>query len=106
MAAQEERSLAMLMWIISIFISIIVPLIFLLTQREKQFVYAHAAQALTFHLVLLVVGTILAIVTCGVGAIVFIAGIIVPIIGAVKANNGEAWDVPLTGGFARKMFGT
>lgn len=95
----------MLMWIISIFISIIVPLIFVLTQREKQFVYAHAAQALAFHLALLVVGTILTIVTCGIGAVVFVAGIIVPIIGAVKANNGESWDVPLTGGLARKMFG-
>lgn len=105
MAAQEERSLAMLMWIISIFISIIVPLIFILTQKEKPFVYAHSVQALTFHLALLILGTILTIVTCGIGAIVFIAGLIVPIVGAIKANSGESWDVPLTGGMARKLFG-
>jgi uncharacterized membrane protein len=102
---QEERSLAMLMWIISIFISVIVPLIFVLTQREKPFVYGHSAQALTFHLALLVVGSVIAVVTCGFGAIVFIFGIIVPIVGAVKANRGESWDVPVSGGLSRKLFG-
>ena len=105
MVSQEERTLALLMWIISIFISVIVPLVFVLTQRDKRFVYGHSAQALTFHLALLVVGTVLTIVTCGIGAVLFILGVIFPIIGAIKANNGEVWNVPITGGLARKLFG-
>lgn len=52
-----------------------------------------------------VVAGVLTFATCGIGAVLFIplvlVGIIFPIIGAVKANEGVFWKYPLTIAFIK-----
>lgn len=94
---QEERTQAMLVWLLSIFTGFIAPLIFVLIAKDKKFVYFHAGQCITFMLF----GVVLTVVTCGIGYVVLLA---VAIIGAIKANGGEWWDVPVSGQLARNWF--
>ncbi len=94
---QEEKTQAMLVWLLAIFIGFISPLIFILIAKDKKFVYFHAAQCMTFWLL----GLVFAIVTCGIGGILVT---VVCIIGLIKANSGEWWEPPVTGNLARNWF--
>ncbi len=89
-------------------------LVWLLKREEHGFIDHHGKEALNFQLTVIlavVVGAVLAIpamlfgvVTLGIGfiivAIVLLGAtavwFIFPIIGAVKASNGEGWRYPLT----------
>jgi uncharacterized membrane protein len=105
MPTQEERTQAMLCWVLSIFIGFISPLIFMLTSgKEKAFVYANAMQCLTMMLLLWVVLIAITIVTCGIGAVLYIVPLIFSILGAVSANNGKIYEPPITGPLAKKWF--
>ncbi|NHC45058.1 DUF4870 domain-containing protein [Motilibacter aurantiacus] len=87
--------------------SFIGPLVVLLVQGNKSpFVRRHAVEALNLHIaltILAVVGVVLAVVTLGLGLILviplFIAmgiyALVVMILGAIKANNGEDYRYPL-----------
>jgi len=47
-----------------------------------------------------VVGFVITVITCGIGAVVFIPllllSIIFPIIGAIRANEGVVWKYPMS----------
>lgn len=65
----------MLCWLLGIIIGIISPVIFMLVDKDKPFVYKNSMQRLTFHIVLLalwVICGILAVVTCGVGIVLYL----------------------------------
>lgn len=95
--SQDDRTMAMVMWILTLFSSIIAPLIFVLVTKEKRFQNFHAGQALVVNLVAI------PLYFCfGIGALVTI---ICAIVGAIKANSGEWWDVPVVGSWARSWFG-
>lgn len=109
MPTQEEKTQALLMWILSLFIGFISPLIFVLISKEKPFVYQNSAYALGFCIVLTIawiIAFVLMFVVIGIFLmpLIGIAGLVVAILGAVKANNGEVYIPPMSGGIAKAIF--
>ena len=103
MNPQEELQWAMLTHVGSLFLGFLAPLIVMLTMGERsRFVKFHAVQSLNLQIVLLiayVITGIIALVTCGFGIILvfvpMIAHYVFEIIGAVKANKGEWYRMPV-----------
>jgi uncharacterized Tic20 family protein len=83
-------------------VGIIVPIVLWQTQKEKMpALDAHGKMVVNWMIsvtIYAVVSIILMIVIIGFLTIlaVGVMGIVFPIIGAVKANNGELWQYPLT----------
>lgn len=84
------------------FSGVIIPIVLWQTQKEKMpALDAHGkmvANWLISSLIYWAISGILALVLIGfLGMLALIVmGIVFPIIGAVKANNGELWQYPLT----------
>ena len=96
LSQSDERLWAMLSQIGAVVIGFIAPLIVLLVQGDKSpFVRAHAVESLNFQITLLIVGIPLTIITCGIGAIIFVVGWVFEIIAGIKANNGEEYRYPV-----------
>jgi uncharacterized protein len=96
LSQSDERLWAMLSQIGAVVIGFIAPLIVLLVQGDKSpFVRAHAVESLNFQISLLIIGIPLTIITCGIGAIIFVVGWVFEIIAGIKANNGEAYRYPV-----------
>lgn len=95
LSQQDERMWAMLAHIGAVVLGFIAPLIVLLVQGEKSpFTRANAVESLNFQISLLIVGIPLTIITCGLGAVIFVVGIVFEIIGGIKANGGEEYRYP------------
>ena len=83
-------------------LGIIVPVILWQTQKEKMpALDAHGKMVVNWMIsctIYAIVSFVLMFVLIGFLTIlaVLILGIVFPIIGAVKANNGELWSYPLT----------
>lgn len=87
----NERGLAMASHLTALIFPIIGPLIiYVFKKDDSRFVAYHAMQATVFQ----VVAWLLAGVTCGVGLIT----LLLPIIWAIKAYNGEWVGYPLIEG--------
>ena len=85
---REERAYAMAAHILALFFPIIgAALIYLLKQETSGFIRYHALQALVFQLIAYALGG----ATCGVGLLL----LILPILWAVKANDGEWVGYPV-----------
>ena len=96
LSQQDERMWAMLSHIGAVVLGFLAPLIVMLVQGDKSpFTRANAVESLNFQITLLIVGIPLTIITCGLGAVIFIVGIVFEIIGGVRANNGEAYRYPV-----------
>lgn len=110
MSPSEERNLGMLAHVVP---AILLPLsagtlgfvaalvIYLVYKDRGPFVRAHAANSLNVQIItaiLLLVSTVLMIVLVGFVAypLVIVAATVIHIFGAIKANNGEWWNPPLT----------
>lgn len=95
LSQQDERMWAMLAHIGAVVLGFIAPLIVLLVQGEKSpFTRVNAVESLNFQISLLIVGIPLTIITCGLGAVIFVVGIVFEIIGGIKANGGEEYRYP------------
>jgi uncharacterized Tic20 family protein len=95
LSQQDERMWAMLAHIGAVVLGFIAPLIVLLVQGEKSpFTRANAVESLNFQISLLIVGIPLTIITCGIGAVIFVVGIVFEVIGGIQANNGTAYRYP------------
>lgn len=83
-------------------VGIILPIILWQTQKDKMpALDAHGKMVVNWAIssfIYIVVSVILMFVIIGIFTLLAIAvlGIIFPIIGAIKANNGELWEYPLT----------
>ncbi|MEL6346984.1 MAG: DUF4870 domain-containing protein [Myxococcota bacterium] len=94
----DERTLAMIAHIAGLFAPIIGAAIIWVIQKDRSaYVGYHALQAILFQLI----ATVLAGATFGVGLLLFI----LPIVWAVKANNGEWAGYPLIEGVGRPQRG-
>ena len=128
---EDEKSLAMINYILSIFSGWLAPLIIWLVKRESKFVSFHALQTLFWHgvyLVVMLVGmvffmlTMVATVAANAGRhnagppLVFflmiplfwggwLVNLIVGIVFAIKAKNGEWTRLPIVGRWARRAAG-
>lgn len=83
-------------------IGIVVPLVIWQTQKDKlPALDAHGKMVANWMIsitIYIIVSFVLMFVLIGFLTIIAasIIGIVFPIIGAIKANNGELWDYPLT----------
>jgi hypothetical protein len=84
------------------FAGIVVPIVIWQTQKDKiPALDAHGKMVVNFMLSVLIyaiVSFILMFVLVGILTLlaVMVIHIVFPIIGAIKANNGELWEYPLT----------
>lgn len=107
----------MLSWILMIVVGFISPLIFLLIDKDKPFVYRHAAQGLSLCITLipvyigmLILGILLAFL--GPLALLIVplwlavaVGVIVAVVmGAVNANKGLEFSPPISGAVCKALF--
>lgn len=104
----EQRQMGMLLHLsqlanLIIFpIGLIIPIIIWQTQKEKMpAIDAHGRMVVNWMIsctIYTIVSLVLMFVLIGFLTILVVAliGIIFPIVGAVKANNGELWDYPMT----------
>jgi uncharacterized Tic20 family protein len=86
--SSEERTQAMLAHLSIILLGIIGPLIFWLIGKDKSaFIDDQGKEALNFS----ITGTLVGIVTCGLGILVMI---VFAVIGGLAANKGETYRYP------------
>jgi uncharacterized Tic20 family protein len=78
-------------------------IVWLVKKNESAYVAHHAREALNFQLSLLIVGAVLFVAgffTCGIGwallGVVWVCNVILSIIGAVRANEGQLWTYPFS----------
>ncbi len=86
--------------------------IYLLYKDKSRFIAFHALQSLYFQLGLLVataIGIVIAILTCGIGAVLLgalgVVAVIYVIIAAIRANQGDWFEYWLVGAWAKKSVG-
>lgn len=102
MSPADEKMWATLVHVGGIFSNILVPLIgYLILKDRGPFVRAHTAAALNFHLTMLlaaIAGAILTLVIVGIFVLIAVGilAIVLPIIAAIKASNGEWYSYPLS----------
>jgi uncharacterized membrane protein len=103
---QDDKTMAMLGHVLGIF-SWIGPLVIYFVKRDSKFVAFHALQQLVWQISVFVVLLILGITIIGwpLIPIVHAAGWIVAVFAAIKAYNGEWYELPVVGAFARKNLG-
>ncbi|HAV61784.1 MAG TPA: DUF4870 domain-containing protein [Verrucomicrobiales bacterium] len=88
-------------------VALLLPLVvYLVKKDDSEFVRWHAKEALNFHLSLLIyaiVSFLLVLVVIGVFLLIAlgITAIVLAIIAAIKASNGERYAYPLTIRFVR-----
>ncbi|MFN7251462.1 MAG: DUF4870 domain-containing protein [Anaerobacillus sp.] len=100
MVEQEERTLAMLIYLISFFTAFIGPLvIWLLKKDESEFIDHHGREYFNFLISFTIYGiisTILIILLIGIFLLIVlgIAAFILTIIAAIRAYEGEHYRFP------------
>lgn len=114
---QEQRTHALLCWLLMFVIGFISPLIFFFMATDKPFLKHHAATALTLVIVQIVV--VIAIVVLGIllafaGPLALLvlpiwglfglACLAVVIMGAIAGNSGSRFEPPLVGNLAKSWF--
>jgi uncharacterized membrane protein len=93
----DDKLFAALAWVFAP----LVPIIILLMEDKKNrpFIKAHNAQALVLGVLMVVVVPILATVTCGIGAIVWL----IMLYWAYKAYQGQYVTIPIVTDFCKKQ---
>lgn len=86
-------------------IGVIMSIIILVSEpmKERPFQKFHAVQALAFWVVVIVIATVLAIVTLGIGALCFPIVWLVSLWPAYKAYQGEYFEMPVITDFIKKQ---
>jgi uncharacterized protein len=108
--ASDDRTWALLSYVLALVASIIAPLvIYLVKMNESRFVRFHAAQALNMGITaiiesvgIFIVGIVLAVILHGFGFLLMllaflalgIAHLVYLILGAVRSNQGQLFRVP------------
>lgn len=105
----EERTHALLIWVLTIFAGFLPGLIFLLVAKDKPYVYRQAALALTGSIIwilLMVVSSILVMVLVGILTylLTFIWLLVVCIQGAIACNKGEDYSPKFISDWTIKLF--
>lgn len=108
-AVASVLSMGLLGWIVS-------PLIFFTKGRQSRFVGMHCLQSMIFQLLL---GLAAGIVVFGLGLIPFVGGLLgvvvglvallvgigVPVLGAMRANQGREYAIPVAAQIAKALKG-
>ena len=107
--SSDEKMWALLAWVLGIPTGFVAPLIFFVISNEKPFAKRHAAMSLGFQIAILIgffISGALMVVLVGILLffVVAIANIGIALMGAMAANKGEQYDVPVIGTQIAKMF--
>ena len=105
----DEKSQALLMWVLSIFVGFISSLIFFFVAKDKPFTFHHSAQALTFSIVMAVlwiIAFVLMFLLIGffLMPILWIVALAIAIMGAMAANAGSRFEPPVSGNLSKSWF--
>lgn len=98
--SKDERTMAMLSHLLSIFVGFWAPLIIWLVKKDEMpFVDDQAKEALNFQITMMlafIVAGILIVVVIGILLVLglFVANLVFCIIAAMKANDGERYRYP------------
>ena len=109
--SQDDKTMAMLSYILGIFTGFIGPLVLWLIKKDQsKFVAYHALQALFLHAVVTIgylVSSVLIAVLVGLLTYpaFFVLGLAFSIIAGLAANRGEWYEIPVIGKFARQSAG-
>ena len=115
--SQDEKTHALLSWVLMFVCSFISPLIFFLIDKDKPFVHRHAAQGLSLvitliplYIVMFILGIVLAfagplaLVMIPIWLVVAVGVLIVIIMGAINANKGLPYDPPVSSQVCKAIF--
>ena len=118
MWSSDEKTWGMLSHLITLVVNYLLGglgwvvglIIFFIKSKDSKFVAFHALQASLFQLAIaflvwLCVCTFFLVVPLILAVIFGLMGIIYPIIGMIKASNGELWEYPFVGKFCRRQVG-
>jgi uncharacterized Tic20 family protein len=100
--AAEERNLAVLAQVLGIFFGLLGPLvIYVIAKPDQPFARHHAAEALNFHITVLIaaiVSVVLMLVLVGFVLIVVVAvgAFVLSVVAAVAASKGEWYRYPIS----------
>lgn len=97
--SQDSRNMTVLMFVLSIFFWFIPALVMFLVKKDDDFVYKNSVALLNFEITLTIAYFALAFIPIlgwlammGIG----IAGLVLLVMGAIKAQNGEPANFPFT----------
>lgn len=100
--SSDDTTWAVLTHLSYFVLGLIAPLVVYLVKKDSSpFVRQHAAEALNFHLTLLIafiVSTVLVLVLIGIVLLlaVFLVGAVLSVLAAIAAGRGEAYRYPMT----------
>lgn len=97
----DQNTMGMLAHVLAIFTSFLGPLVIYLVSKDAPKARANAAEALNFEISLAIawiVAAVLFIVIIGIVflPVLFVAGLVFPILGAVEANRGGVYRYPIS----------
>ncbi|RZA05700.1 MAG: DUF4870 domain-containing protein [Moraxellaceae bacterium] len=97
--SQDSKNIAALMWLGSIFLGIIAPLVVYFVKTDDEFLRTHSKEALNWAITLLVLSVIawiLVLVLVGflILPILLLLNIVFSILGAIAASDGKIYNVP------------
>jgi uncharacterized membrane protein len=95
----QDRLMAALAWII---FPIALVILFVEDMRNRPFQKFHAVNSIAFWVVLMVIGSIISTVTCGIGGVLFLLGF-VAFYWAFQAYQGVWVEVPFLTDFVKKQ---
>ena len=110
-ASPDDKTMAMLAYILGIFTGFLGPLILWLIKKDQsKFVGFHALQALLLHAIVVIgylLSGVLTFVLIGflTYPLFFVLGLVFSIIAGLAANRGEWYDIPVVGKIARQQAG-
>ncbi len=106
-ATSDEKTMAIVAYILSLVCCFIGPLIILLIKKDSLFVKQAAIQAIAFWVLAFVASLVLAVVTFFLGGLggglVLIAQIIYVVVACIRASEGKIYEFPLSGSIAAGM---
>ena len=108
---QDDKTMAMLSYILGIFTGFLGPLILWLVKKDQsKFVGFHALQALLLHAVVVlgyILSSLLVVVLIGflTYPAFFVLGLVFSILAGLAANRGEWYEIPVIGPIARRQTG-
>jgi uncharacterized Tic20 family protein len=95
----DERTLAILCHLLTLFFWIFPPLIiYLVKKNESAFVAAHAKESLNFQITVAIIGIVLCLTIIGI-LLLWVLGIIVlvlVIVATIKASENKLYRYPMT----------
>ena len=108
---QDDKTMAMLAYILGIFTGFIGPLVLWLVKKDQsKFIAYHSLQALLLHAVVTigyVLSSVLVVVFIGflTYPAFFVLGLVFSILAGLAANKGDWYDIPVIGKIARQSAG-